>query len=137
MRPGRPHGPPRAPRRHGPPLNYYVPGLRVCLGGVTLPTTGTWCAVRGARPPAEWAVRRWLRVYPRRVPRDVPIHGESIRLGQLLKLAGVVGGGGEGKALVAEGAVRVNGEAEARRGRQLRPGDVVEAAGERLRVTAA
>ncbi len=69
--------------------------------------------------------------------RDVPIHGESIRLGQLLKLAGVVGGGGEGKALVAEGAVRVNGAAEARRGRQLRPGDVVEAAGERVRVTAA
>ena len=70
------------------------------------------------------------------MPRDVPIRGESIRLGQLLKLAGVVGGGGEGKALVAEGGVRVNGEREERRGRQLRAGDVVEAAGERLRVIA-
>ena len=68
--------------------------------------------------------------------RDVPIRDEVIRLGQLLKLAGVVGGGGEGKALLAEGAVRVNGEPEARRGRQLRAGDVVEVGGERLRVSA-
>ncbi len=71
------------------------------------------------------------------MPRDVPIRGESIRLGQLLKLAGIVGAGGEGKALLAAGGVRVNGAAEERRGRQLRPGDVVEAAGERLRVIAA
>ena len=75
-------------------------------------------------------------MYLRRVPRDVPIRGESIRLGQLLKLAGVVGGGGEGKALVAGGGVRVNGAPEERRGRQLRPGDVVEAGGEQVRVVA-
>jgi ribosome-associated protein len=37
-----------------------------------------------------------------------------------------VGGGGEAKALLAEGIVRVNGEPEARRGRQLHPGDSVE-----------
>ena len=69
-----------------------------------------------------------------RPPRDVLISGETIRLGQLLKLAGVAGTGGEARELVQEGAVRVNGEAEMRRGRQLRVGDVVEAAGERLRV---
>ncbi len=67
--------------------------------------------------------------------RDVAIRGDMIRLGQLLKLADVVGGGGEAKALLAEGAVTVNGEAESRRGRQLHPGDVVEAGAERLRVT--
>ncbi len=65
--------------------------------------------------------------------RDVPIRGEVIRLGQLLKLAGLAGGGGEAKAIIADG-VRVNGDPEVRRGRQLRPGDVVDAAGERLRV---
>jgi ribosome-associated protein len=59
--------------------------------------------------------------------RDIRIRGESIRLGQLLKLAGVVDGGGEAKALLAEGAVSVNGEPETRRGRQLRAGDVVTA----------
>ncbi len=69
--------------------------------------------------------------------REVPIREDMIRLGQLLKLAGVVGAGSEGKALLAEGAVRVNGEPEARRGRQLRAGDVVEVGGERLRVSPA
>jgi ribosome-associated protein len=68
------------------------------------------------------------------VERDVPIRGDGIRLGQLLKLAGVVDAGAEVKALLADGGVRVNGEPETRRGRQLQTGDVVEAAGERLRI---
>lgn len=68
--------------------------------------------------------------------RKVPIRGRMIRLGQLLKLADVIGEGGEAKALLAGGAVRVNGEPEERRGRQLVAGDVVEAAGERLVVVA-
>ena len=67
-------------------------------------------------------------------PRDVEIRDETIRLGQLLKLAGVAGTGGEARELVREGAVRVNGEVETRRGRQLRDGDLVETGGERLRV---
>ena len=57
--------------------------------------------------------------------QDVQIRGDMIRLGQLLKLAGVVGGGGEVKAFLAEADVVVNGEPEARRGRQLHPGDSV------------
>lgn len=56
-----------------------------------------------------------------------------IRLGQLLKLADLASGGGDIKAILADG-VSVNGETEDRRGRQLRPGDVVAAAGEELRV---
>jgi ribosome-associated protein len=71
------------------------------------------------------------------VERDVPIRGDGIRLGQLLKLAGVVDAGAEAKSLLAEGGVRVNGEPETRRGRQLQTGDVVEAAGERLRIASA
>jgi ribosome-associated protein len=70
------------------------------------------------------------------MPREVPIRGDTIRLGQLLKLVGVVQGGGELKAFLAEEDVRVNGELEARRGRQLHPGDAVEAGGEELRVVA-
>ena len=57
-----------------------------------------------------------------------------IRLGQLLKLAGVVGAGGEAKALLASVPVLVNGEPETRRGRQLHPGDEVHVSGEMLRV---
>ena len=67
--------------------------------------------------------------------RAIAIRGDTIRLGQLLKLAGVVGGGGELKAFLAEADIRVNGEPEARRGRQLHPGDTVAVAGEELRVT--
>lgn len=66
--------------------------------------------------------------------RDVPIRDETIRLGQLLKLAGLADSGGDAKELLAEGAVSVNGEPEERRGRQLRSGDVVQVGDERVRV---
>jgi ribosome-associated protein len=67
-------------------------------------------------------------------PMDVPIRDDSIRLGQFLKLANLVETGAEAKPLVAEGAVRVNGEVETRRGRQLVPGDVVALRGQSARV---
>jgi ribosome-associated protein len=63
---------------------------------------------------------------------EVEIRGESIRLGQLLKVAGVVDSGAEAKALLAEDAVAVNGEPETRRGRQVRPGDVVTVGDRRI-----
>ena len=62
--------------------------------------------------------------------RDVEIRGEGIRLGQLLKLVGAVGAGGDAKALLAEEPALVNGEPETRRGRQLRPGDEIRVGGE-------
>jgi ribosome-associated protein len=71
------------------------------------------------------------------VARDVEIRGDMIRLGQLLKLSGVVDAGGEIKDLLADEPVLVNGEREDRRGRQLHPGDVVSVAGEKLVVVAA
>ncbi|MEA2437817.1 MAG: ribosome-associated protein [Thermoleophilaceae bacterium] len=66
--------------------------------------------------------------------REVAIKGDVIRLGQLLKVAGVVDSGGEAKTLIAEGRVSVNGEIETRRGRQLHAGDELAAAGETLRL---
>ena len=67
-------------------------------------------------------------------PIDVPIRDESIRLGQFLKLANLIESGAEAKPLVVGGAVRVNGEVETRRGRQLVMGDVVTLAGRSARV---
>lgn len=52
-----------------------------------------------------------------------------INLTQVLKLAGLVGNGGEGKALIADGMVRVNGEVELRKRRQMVLGDVVQIEG--------
>jgi ribosome-associated protein len=75
------------------------------------------------------------RHYAGPVAREVPIRGEMIRLGQLLKLAGIVGGGGEVKELLVHETVLVNGEPDNRRGRQLHPGDVVAVVGEELRLT--
>jgi ribosome-associated protein len=69
------------------------------------------------------------------MPQDVPIRDESIRLGQFLKLAGLIDSGADAKAAIADGMVRVNGEVELRRGRQLRRGDIVSANGEAARVT--
>jgi ribosome-associated protein len=57
-----------------------------------------------------------------------------IRLGQLLKLAGLADSGAEARELLLAGEVTVNGEPEARRGRQLHRGDVVAAAGQGVRV---
>ena len=56
---------------------------------------------------------------------EIPIRGEMIRLGQLLKLAGIVDSGGELHDFLLDEDLLVNGEPEDRRGRQLHPGDVV------------
>ncbi len=57
-----------------------------------------------------------------------------IRLDQLLKREGVAGTGGQAKWLIQDGAVKVNGEVETRRGRKLRAGDRVEVGDARIEV---
>lgn len=57
--------------------------------------------------------------------RPVEISDDVIRLGQFLKLAGLAESGAKARELVTEGEVRVNGEVDTRRGRQLHRGDVV------------
>lgn len=66
--------------------------------------------------------------------RDIAVREGGIRLGQLLKLAGLVDSGSDVKALLEEGVVTVGGRVETRRGRQLRDGDVVTVREERVRV---
>ena len=58
----------------------------------------------------------------------------GITLGQALKVAAIVGTGGEAKVVIQSGEVRVNGEVETRRGRKLIEGDVIEVGDERLEV---
>jgi len=56
---------------------------------------------------------------------DIPITGDMIRLGQLLKLAGAVDNGADVRPILEDGLVTVNDQVEMRRGRQLHRGDVV------------
>lgn len=57
------------------------------------------------------------------------LQGEYVTLGQLLKITGIIGSGGEARGYLAETPVLVNGETEQRRGRKLRGGDLVQAQG--------
>jgi ribosome-associated protein len=66
---------------------------------------------------------------------DVEVGERGIRLGQLLKLANLVETGGAARGLLESGEVRVNGEVETRRGRQLGVGDVIECGEERVTLT--
>ncbi|SES03941.1 RNA-binding S4 domain-containing protein [Corynebacterium cystitidis] len=56
---------------------------------------------------------------------DIAISGESIKLGQFLKLANLVETGGHAKEVIASGEVQVNGEVVTQRGKTLRDGDQV------------
>ena len=58
--------------------------------------------------------------------QELALRGEYITLDALLKATGLAGSGGEAKVLIADGAVRVNGEVDKRRGRKLRAGDLVQ-----------
>ena len=59
-----------------------------------------------------------------------------ITLGQFLKVADLVGSGGEGKLLITEGQVTVNGLVDERRGHKLAHGDLIAVGGRAARVVA-
>ena len=67
---------------------------------------------------------------------DITIRDDMIRLGQLLKLANLVEDGVEAAELIKNGLVKVNGEIDERRGRQLHDGDTVTVNGRTVRISA-
>lgn len=64
----------------------------------------------------------------------IKIKDEYIKLGQALKLAGLVESGLDAKIEIQEGNVLVNGESECRRGKKIYVGDVIEFNGQRIKV---
>ena len=66
--------------------------------------------------------------------QEICIRDEFIKLGQVLKLAGVVEDGVEAKYVSAEGLVKVNGEVDVRRGRKVYEGDVISYDGNEIKV---
>jgi ribosome-associated protein len=67
---------------------------------------------------------------------EFALNGDYVELNQLLKLAGVCDSGGAGKAIVADGAVKVDGKLELRKTCKIRAGQVVTLEGVRIRVIA-
>lgn len=67
---------------------------------------------------------------------DFQLERDFIELNQLLKLVGVCDSGGAGKALVASGVVRVDGEVETRKTCKIRAGQRVEIGDARIEVAA-
>lgn len=65
---------------------------------------------------------------------EIKIDSEYIKLDQVLKLADLASTGGHAKFLILEGLVKVNGEVETRRGKKLRPQDVIEVEGKIIKV---
>ena len=65
-------------------------------------------------------------------PVEVYIKDESIRLGQLLKLAGLVEDGVVAREVIQGGQVTVDGEIDTRRGAQIRPGQLVALGGQEV-----
>ena len=66
---------------------------------------------------------------------DITITTEFIKLQDLLKLANLVGTGGEAKIVIQNGDVSVNGEVCTMRGKKIRPGDTVDFDGKELTVS--
>ncbi|MBK8340305.1 MAG: RNA-binding S4 domain-containing protein [Flavobacteriales bacterium] len=56
---------------------------------------------------------------------EFELRGDHIELNQLLKLVGACNSGGEGKQLVAQGLVSVDGAVELRKTCKIRAGQVV------------
>ena len=66
--------------------------------------------------------------------KTVSITTEFIKLEALLKLANLVGTGGEAKMLIQDGQASGNGEVCTMRGKKLRPGDTVQVQGQEILV---
>ena len=65
---------------------------------------------------------------------EVKIKDEFIKLGQAMKLAGMVGSGVEAKIVIEDGEVTVNHEVVTQRGKKNHNGDVVSYHGETIKI---
>lgn len=65
---------------------------------------------------------------------EIQIRDEFIKLGQALKLAGLVDSGVDAKFVIQDGKVKVNGKTEYQRGKKLHPGDVFSYNGQEIKI---
>ena len=67
---------------------------------------------------------------------DFPLDRDHVELHQLLKLVGLADSGGRGKAIVASGAVTVDGAVELRKTCKIRAGQIVRTDNTEIHVVA-
>ena len=65
---------------------------------------------------------------------DILITTEYIKLDQFLKLANIIGAGGEARFFIDENNILVNDKPENRRGKKLRNGDIIKVKNEKYRI---
>ena len=65
----------------------------------------------------------------------IRIRDEYIKLGQALKLSGLVSSGVEAKIVIQNGKVKVNDAVELQRGKKLHIGDIVSFSGETIQIS--
>ncbi|MDP2715198.1 RNA-binding S4 domain-containing protein [Rheinheimera sp.] len=66
--------------------------------------------------------------------RDVILSKPAVELYKILKFEGLISSGGEAKAAIDAGLVKVNGEVETRKRRQINAGDIIEIGDEKLQM---
>lgn len=66
--------------------------------------------------------------------RDVILSKPAVELYKILKFEGLLSSGGEAKAAIDAGLVKVNGEVETRKRRQINAGDIIEIGGDKLQM---
>lgn len=64
----------------------------------------------------------------------IKIRDDYIKLGQVMKLAGLVQSGVDAKIEIQEGFVKVNDEVELKRGKKIYPGDIITYDGQQIKV---
>ncbi len=65
----------------------------------------------------------------------IKLREDFIKLGQVLKAAGLVDSGVEAKFAIQDGLVFVNGQVEYQRGKKIVDGDIVEFEGHQIKIT--
>ena len=67
---------------------------------------------------------------------EFKLRGEHIALCDLLKLTGIADSGGQGKLMIANGDVTVDGQPESRKTAKIRANQIVRCSGQTIRVVA-
>lgn len=65
-------------------------------------------------------------------PQIVLINQEPVELYKILKFEGIVASGAEAKQLIADGAVKVNGQIETRKRKKMMAGDSIETGDQKM-----